>query len=98
MVIGLLSDAHGNLEAFAKARRVLDHFGAAQIYFLGDSVGYLPGADVATLIVELGIPSILGNHEAMLLAPDGGRSERDAVYRLAETAAVMLARVLNAVK
>ncbi|CAN7490033.1 metallophosphoesterase family protein [Phenylobacterium sp. LjRoot219] len=98
MIIGLLSDAHGNLEAFEKARRVLDDFGAAEVYFLGDAVGYLPGADVATLIVDLGLPSVLGNHEAMLLDPACGRSDRDPVYRLAETAAAMPARVRRALQ
>lgn len=97
MIVGLLSDAHGNLEAFEKARRVLAHFGAAEVYFLGDSVGYLPGAEVATLIVDLGLPALLGNHEAMLLDPGCGRGDRDAVYRLAETAAVMPERVRSAV-
>lgn len=98
MIIGLLSDAHGNLEAFEKARTVLDNLGAEKIYFLGDAVGYLPGAEVATSIVDLGLPSICGNHEAMLLDPVAGQSQRDAVYRLAETAAVMPERVLMAVQ
>jgi predicted phosphodiesterase len=98
MIIGLLSDAHGNLEAFDRALEVLGRLGAETIYFLGDSVGYLPGAEVATRIVELGLPSVLGNHEAMLLDPGCGRSDREPIYRLAETAAAMPARVRQALE
>jgi len=98
VIIGLLSDAHGNLEAFEKARRVLARLGAAELYFLGDAVGYLPGAEVATRIVDLAMPAVRGNHEAMLLDPACGRSPRDAVYRLAETAAATPGRVLRALK
>jgi len=98
MMIGLLSDAHGNLEAFEKALGVLERLGAEKIYFLGDSVGYLPGAEVASRIVELGLPSVLGNHEAMLLDPECGRSGRDTVYRLVQTAAAMPSRVRRAIE
>lgn len=98
MIIGLLSDAHGNLEAFDRALQVLDRLGAAKTYFLGDAVGYLPGAEVAMRIVELGLPAVLGNHEAMLLDPECGRNGRDAVYRLVQTAAAMPARVRRAVE
>lgn len=98
MIIGFLSDAHGNLEAFQKALRVLGQFGAEEIYFLGDAVGYLPGSEVATAIVDRRLPSILGNHEAMLLGPEVGKSDRDGIYRLAETAAAMPQRVLRTMK
>jgi len=96
MKIGLLSDAHGNLEAFEKGLQVLGRLGAAQTYFLGDAVGYLPGAEVASRIVELGLPAVLGNHEAMLLDPAGGGG-REAVYQLARTAAAMPAAVRQAI-
>lgn len=98
MIIGLLSDAHGNLEAFDKALAVLDRLGAEQVYFLGDSVGYLPGAEVAARVVDLGLPSVLGNHEAMLLDPDCRHSGRDEAYRLVQTAAAMPARVRRAIE
>jgi len=104
MIIGLLSDAHGNVEAFERTLQVLGQLGAAKVYFLGDAVGYLPGAGVASLIVDREIPAVLGNHEAMLLdagpdaGPDSGRGgDREAVYRLAETAAAMPERVRRAV-
>ena len=84
MKIGLLSDAHGNVEAFEVGLVVLRKAGAEQIYFLGDAVGYLPGASVVESIVKEALPAIQGNHEAMML--DGGvPAERDELYRLNET-------------
>jgi predicted phosphodiesterase len=87
MKLGLLSDAHGNLEAFDLACRVLDDLGADELCFLGDAVGYLPGAAVADRIVADGIDAVRGNHEAMLLS--GCQLEADDAYRLAATAAAM---------
>ncbi len=84
MKVGFLSDAHGHLEAFEKGLSVLEKVGAEEVYFLGDAVGYLPGAGVAESLIARRIPSLLGNHEHMLLSgniPSG----RDDMYRLAAT-------------
>jgi predicted phosphodiesterase len=84
MIHGLLSDAHGNVEAFEQAARLLERLGAERLIFLGDAVGYLPGAAVARRIRELAMPAVRGNHEAMLL--DGDTCEaRESIYRLQAT-------------
>lgn len=89
MKFGVISDAHGNVEAFRLAVSLLRHRGAERIFFLGDSVGYLPGtAVVDELMTSDEFLPIAGNHEVMLLE---GKipPERDAVYRLTETRAAM---------
>ena len=43
MVIGLLSDAHGNPLGLRSCLAALRAAGAGQVYFLGEAVGYLPG-------------------------------------------------------
>jgi len=88
MKVGLLADAHGNREAFDLAVAQLVDRGAQRLYFLGDAVGYLPGTSVIEGIAGLDIDCVMGNHEAMMLA-GSPRPDRDEVYRLAETAAML---------
>jgi predicted phosphodiesterase len=83
-LVGFLSDAHGNLEAFELAVALLRREGATRLYFLGDAVGYLPGGAVVEALGKMEIDVILGNHEAMLLRGEV-EADRDAVYRLNET-------------
>jgi predicted phosphodiesterase len=83
--IGLLSDAHGDRGAFETGVRAVEGRGVDRIYFLGDSVGYTPGAAVVDAIDELCIPAIAGNHEAMVLATKPGAP--DDRYHLAQTRA-----------
>lgn len=83
-LIGLLSDAHGNLEAYEAAFAILRSRGADELYFLGDAVGYLPGDAVVEALARDGVHPIRGNHEEMLL--EGGLSrEQEDVYRLLDT-------------
>jgi putative phosphoesterase len=97
--IGVLSDAHGNIEAFELAMRLLERQRVDEIYFLGDSVGYLPGSSVAESVIEHGLPAVMGNHEAMLLEldPDLDLDEPDNAYRLRTTAATMPDSVRTAI-
>lgn len=74
---------------------VLDRAGADRVYFLGDAVGYVPGSGVADLIVDAGIPAVLGNHEAMLLAGDASNRQ---IYRLSETLASIGESTLRAIE
>jgi predicted phosphodiesterase len=65
MKIAVISDIHGNWEAFD---RVLDDIAADasidEVFCLGDNIGYGPDPEiVVTAIVERGIPSVIGNHE-----------------------------------
>ncbi len=64
MRIAVLSDIHGNLEAFESVLDDIARRRADTIVSLGDNVGY--GADseaVVRLLVSRGIISVLGNHE-----------------------------------
>lgn len=83
MILGMLSDAHGHVEGFRAGMALLRQLGAERIFFLGDAVGYLPGAGVVDAISAEGVEPIAGNHEAMLL--DGDGAVDDDVFRLKET-------------
>lgn len=98
MKFGVLSDAHGNVEAFRLAVSLLRRRGTKKFLFLGDSVGYLPGAAVVDeLMTSDEFLPIAGNHEVMLL--DGNiPPEQDAVYRLTETRAAMDSRHLDFIR
>ena len=84
MILGFISDAHGNREAFDVGIGLLRGSGAETIYFLGDAVGYLPGDDVIGAIRSAHAIPVLGNHDAMLLE---GRvdPDRDELFRTGQT-------------
>lgn len=83
MILGLLSDAHGNLGAFHKAKRLLLESGATRLIFLGDAVGYFAGTGVVDALMAQGGPdlAIMGNHDHMLLTGDVSLS-REKIYQL----------------
>jgi predicted phosphodiesterase len=64
MRLAIISDIHGNLEAFTQVLADVDRAEVDGIASLGDNIGY--GADpeeVVHLIRKRGIPSVMGNHE-----------------------------------
>lgn len=64
MKIAVISDIHGNLEAFLSVLDDMDRFNPDAIVSLGDNIGY--GADseaVMDIIISRNILSVLGNHE-----------------------------------
>ena len=64
MRLAVLSDIHGNLEAFSRCLSDIEIFGVNRIVNLGDSIGYGPQPEeVLCLLKKKGIPNILGNHE-----------------------------------
>lgn len=66
----VLSDIHGNLDAFEAVLRDIENLGISDIYSLGDNVGYGPQPDaVIRRLAALGIPSVLGNHELAVNDP-----------------------------
>lgn len=70
MRLAVISDIHGNWEAFEAVLRDIEDRGAEGILCLGDALGY--GADPELVVTEMrrrNIPSILGNHELALLDP-----------------------------
>ena len=64
MRLAVISDIHGNLEAFKEVLADIDQSRVDGIVSLGDNVGYGPDPEeVVHLIRERNIPSVMGNHE-----------------------------------
>jgi diadenosine tetraphosphatase ApaH/serine/threonine PP2A family protein phosphatase len=64
MKIAVLSDIHGNMDAFEQVLADIDDRGVASVLSLGDNIGY--GAEPERVVQTLktrGIPSVIGNHE-----------------------------------
>lgn len=71
MRLAVLSDIHGNLEAFLQVLNDLESCHIDRVVCLGDMIGYGPEPEaVVRLIQERAIPALLGNHESALLDPD----------------------------
>ena len=67
MRLAVISDLHGNLEAFREVLDDMDRVGVDDCVCLGDIVGYGPEPEaVVRLIQERDIPSVMGNHELAL--------------------------------
>jgi len=80
--VGIISDAHGNVDALSKCIKFLKSKKVNKVFFLGDGVGYMPyGAGVAKLLMHHEITSIMGNHEAMLLGRISYTPEQGEIYR-----------------
>jgi predicted phosphodiesterase len=70
MKIAVISDIHGNLEAFKKVLTDIGNVQIEEIVCLGDNVGYGPEPEeVVRLIRQRHIPCVLGNHEQVLTQP-----------------------------
>ena len=64
MKIAIVSDIHGNYDAFREVLADIDNLKIDRIISLGDNIGYGPEPDrVVQKIMQLGIPSVQGNHE-----------------------------------
>lgn len=69
MLLGFVSDAHGNSEGLSKCLNFLKKKGVDEIYFLGDAVGYIPDwAGVFSLLDEYEVQSLQGNHDYMAIS------------------------------
>lgn len=68
MKIAVISDVHGNAQALRKVIEVIKKNRVKKIYSLGDIVGYYPQSpEVITIFQNLGIVSIMGNHDYALV-------------------------------
>ncbi|MEJ2658840.1 MAG: metallophosphoesterase family protein [Desulfobacterales bacterium] len=66
--MAVISDIHGNLEAFKQVLINIDGSDVDRIVCLGDIIGYGPEPEqVVTMINDHHIPSILGNHELAVI-------------------------------
>lgn len=72
--VAVLSDIHGNLEAFEAVCADLEQQGADRVICLGDNIGYGPNPEeVVCQVRQLGYLSVLGNHEFALMDERGRR-------------------------
>jgi len=71
MKLAVISDIHGNFDAFRQVLDDIDRSGIDEIVSLGDNVGYGPEPDlVIEQIRARRIPSVQGNHELALKEPE----------------------------
>jgi predicted phosphodiesterase len=64
MRLAVISDIHGNLEAFKEVLADIDQSDVDRIICLGDNIGYGPEPEeVVRLLRSRDIPSVMGNHE-----------------------------------
>lgn len=70
MRLAIISDIHGNLEAFKEVLADIDNAEVDSVACLGDNVGYGPEPEeVVRLIRQRNIPCVMGNHELVLAKP-----------------------------
>lgn len=101
MRIAVLSDIHGNLEAFREVLRDLEVVQPDRVVCLGDAVGYGPDPEtVVRLLQSHGIPTVLGNHEWALAHPNHlewfNPSARLSLERTAELLSPEILRIVTA--
>jgi len=83
MLIGVISDVHGNDIGLDACLKLFSNAGVAKIFFLGDAVGYLPDPRRAMdMLRSAGANCLLGNHDAMLLGLIEIDEQRDRVYQI----------------
>lgn len=67
-MIALVSDIHGNLEAFTAVLAEIDRRGIPEIVCLGDTVGYGPNPmECLDLVINRCKASLMGNHDFAVL-------------------------------
>lgn len=70
MLVTILSDIHGNLEALNEVLAWVDRIRPDRIISLGDNIGYGPDPNgVMEEVCRRGIPSVKGNHEMAVADP-----------------------------
>ncbi|MFQ5465641.1 MAG: metallophosphoesterase family protein, partial [Thermodesulfobacteriota bacterium] len=85
MRYAIISDIHGNLEAFVAALETIDTLGVDKIVCLGDIVGYNSNPEECVdLLRRKGIIPVLGNHDSRVIGLDDPRDfnalAEDALY------------------
>jgi len=71
MRLAIISDIHGNYDAFQQVLKDIDRSGIDVVISLGDNIGYGPEPDrVVQQIRTRQIPSVQGNHELALKDPE----------------------------
>jgi len=85
MRYAIISDIHGNLEAFVAALETIDTLGVDKIVCLGDIVGYNSNPEECVdLMRRKGIITVLGNHDSRVVGLDDPKDfnalAEDALY------------------
>ena len=71
MRLAIISDIHGNYDAFQQVLADIDRSGIDEVVSLGDNVGYGPEPDLVVQEIRTRqIPSVQGNHELALKDPE----------------------------
>jgi predicted phosphodiesterase len=84
--LGFYSDIHSNADALIAVHR--SNLDVDQWYCLGDVVGYGDQPNEACEFLRINqIPTVCGNHDAMVLGKLPCPAERDSRYRLSKTRA-----------
>ncbi len=74
MKIAVISDIHGNAEAFSAVLEHMEKQGVDRVISLGDNIGYGPDSEkVMGMVRAEGIHSVLGNHELVVKDPSSIR-------------------------
>ncbi|MBN2713688.1 MAG: metallophosphoesterase family protein [Planctomycetes bacterium] len=82
-LIAVLSDVHGNEEAFSNALTYLKGLAVEEIYCLGDLVGYgQGGAACVRLARQNNVVCLQGNHDAQIMPPRDPRMRPEAKMAL----------------
>ena len=70
MKIAVISDIHGNMEAFEQVAADIEKSRVDEVISLGDHIGYGPESEqVVTRIRQSNITAVQGNHELALIEP-----------------------------
>ena len=70
MKTAVISDIHGNMEAFRSVLDDIESMEVHEVVCLGDMIGYGPDPDaVVSGIIDMKIPTVLGNHENVVVNP-----------------------------
>ena len=70
MRLSVISDIHGNLDAFREILQDMASLNVDQTVCLGDMIGYGPEPEqILRLVQELNISSVRGNHEMAVIKP-----------------------------
>jgi putative phosphoesterase len=85
MIVGFLSDAHGNDVGLDRCLAALDRLRVEQVYFLGDSLGYMPREEAVLRQLEnASAVCVRGNHEEMILGNLPYSPAQEEAYHLHE--------------
>ena len=98
MLVGVLSDIHGNLEALQACLKRLKQEGAEQYISCGDIIGYGPDAEACVrCMAKLPLlASVMGNHDAIVAFPTiGSLFNFDANITLEASVSQLSARSAN---